>query len=70
MLVIDDTLLSDYLDGVPAARSFLRKYEGASWAVPSIVSYEAYMGSLHGFIGGGTYRRFGQRSRHPWTCSR
>ncbi|WP_136603475.1 PIN domain-containing protein [Salinigranum halophilum] len=52
MLVLDNNLLSDYLDGTQAARTFLEQYEEESWAVSSIVLYEAYMGSIHGYIGG------------------
>lgn len=52
MLVLDNTLLSDYLDGKPAARQFLQQYDQAVWTVPSIVLYEAYMGSVHGYIDG------------------
>lgn len=52
MLVLDNTLLSDYLDGKPSARRFLQQYEKEVWAVPSIVLYEAYMGSIHGYIDG------------------
>lgn len=52
MLVFDNTLLSDYLDGTPSARRFLNQYEHEVWAVPSIVLYEAYMGSIHGYIDG------------------
>jgi len=52
MLVLDNTLLSDYLDGKPSARQFLQQYEQEVWAVPSIVIYEAYMGSIHGYIDG------------------
>ncbi|WP_142859829.1 PIN domain-containing protein [Salinigranum halophilum] len=52
MLVLDNNLLSDYLDGKQAARTFLEQYEEESWAVSSIVLYEAYMGSIHGYIGG------------------
>lgn len=52
MLVFDNTLLSDYLDGNDAARRFLRQYEQEVWAVPAIVLYEAYMGSVHGYIDG------------------
>ena len=50
MLVFDNNLLSDYLDGKDAARQFLRQYEQTAWAVPSIVLYEAYMGCVHGYI--------------------
>lgn len=46
MLVLDNNLLSDYLNGVPAARRFLEGYEQDPWAVPSIVLFEAFMGSL------------------------
>jgi len=52
MLVFDNTLLSDYLDGMDTARQFLQGYEQEAWAVPSIVLYEAYMGCIHGYIGG------------------
>lgn len=50
MLVFDNNLFSDYLDGKDAARQFLRQYEQTAWAVPSIVLYEAYMGCVHGYI--------------------
>lgn len=52
MLVLDNDLLSDYLDGTDSARQFLSQYEEDVWAVPSIVLYEAYMGSIHGYIDG------------------
>lgn len=52
MLVLDNNLLSDYLDGTDAARQFLQQYEQEVWAVPSLVLYEAYMGSIHGYIDG------------------
>ena len=52
MLVLDNNLLSDYLDGKPEARSFLREYEHEPWAVSSIVLYEAQMGCLHGYVDG------------------
>jgi tRNA(fMet)-specific endonuclease VapC len=52
MLVFDNNLLSDYLDGTDSARQFLQQYEQEAWAVPSIVLYEAYMGSVHGYIDG------------------
>lgn len=52
MLVLDNNLLSDYLDGKPEARSFLEGYDQEAWAVSAIVLYEAYMGSVHGYIGG------------------
>ena len=52
MLVLDNTLLSDYLDGREPARQFLQQYEQELWAVPSIVLYEAYMGCIHGYIEG------------------
>lgn len=50
MLVFDNNLLSDYLDGTDTARQFLHQYEQTAWAVPSIVLYEAYMGCVHGYI--------------------
>jgi predicted nucleic acid-binding protein len=52
MLVLDNNLLSDYLDGKRVARQFLRRHEGESWAVSSIVLYEALMGAVHGYVGG------------------
>lgn len=52
MLVLDNNLLSDYLDGKDAARGFLVQYDDEAWAVSSIVLYEALMGSVHGYIGG------------------
>ncbi|WP_436935293.1 PIN domain-containing protein [Halovenus marina] len=52
MLVFDNNLLSDYLDGVDTARHFLQQHEQRVWAIPSIVLYEAYMGSIHGYIDG------------------
>ena len=52
MLVLDNNLLSDYLDGNDAARQFLIQYEDEVWAVPSIVLYEAYMGAVYGYIDG------------------
>jgi tRNA(fMet)-specific endonuclease VapC len=56
MLVLDNNLLSDYLDGKTAAREFLRQYEQDVWATPSIVLYEAYMGCVHGYIDGSPER--------------
>lgn len=50
MLVVDNNLLSDYLVGKACARQFLKQHERDVWAVPSIVLYEAYMGSVHGYI--------------------
>ena len=52
MLVLDNTLLSDYLDGRRAARAFLEQFEEEQWAVSSIVLYKAYMGSVHGYTDG------------------
>jgi len=52
MLVLDNNLLSDYLDGKSDARRFLQQYEREAWAVSAIVLYEAYMGSLHGYLDG------------------
>ncbi len=52
MLVFDNNLLSDYLDGKESARQFLQEHEQEVWAVPSIVLYEAYMGCVHGYIDG------------------
>jgi len=52
MLVLDNNLLSDYLDGKETARQFLEQYEKEAWAAPSIVLYEAYLGCIHGYIDG------------------
>lgn len=56
MLVLDNNLLSDYLDGTDTARQFLTQYENEAWAVPSIVLYEAYLGAVHGDIDGSPAR--------------
>ncbi|WP_458190392.1 PIN domain-containing protein [Haladaptatus sp. NG-WS-4] len=50
MLVLDNNLLSDYLDGKEIARQFLQQYEQDVWAVSSIVLYEAYIGCVHGYL--------------------
>ena len=50
MLVLDNNLLSDYLDGTGTARRFLTEYEREEWAISAIVLYEAYMGCVHGYI--------------------
>lgn len=50
MLVLDNNLLSDYLDGKDTAQQFLEQHEHDVWAVPAIVLYEAYMGCVHGYI--------------------
>jgi predicted nucleic acid-binding protein len=50
MLLLDNTILSDYLAGVDTARQFLEGYEQEVWAVSSLVLYEAYMGCVHGYI--------------------
>lgn len=50
MLVLDNNLLSDYLDGTATARAFLEQHERDEWAVSTIVLYEALMGSVHGYI--------------------
>jgi predicted nucleic acid-binding protein len=54
MLVLDNNLLSDYLDGKESARTFLLDHEDEPWAVSGIVLYEACMGSVHGYIDGDT----------------
>lgn len=51
MLVLDNNLLSDYLNGTAEARAFLAEREGEEWAVSSIVLYEALMGAVYGHIG-------------------
>ncbi|AWB27128.1 PIN domain-containing protein [Halococcoides cellulosivorans] len=50
MIVLDSTLLSDYLDGRDAAREFLDAHESEAWAVSAIVLYEAQMGAVHGSL--------------------
>lgn len=50
MLVLDNSLLSDYLNGAPEARAFLEQRESEEWAVSSIVLYEALMGAVYGHI--------------------
>jgi predicted nucleic acid-binding protein len=52
VLCLDNNLLSDYLDGRSDARRFLEEYEDEPWVVSNVVVYEAFMGSLHGYIGG------------------
>ncbi|GKZ14242.1 PIN domain-containing protein [Haladaptatus sp. T7] len=52
MLVLDNNLVSDYLDGKDEAREFLTDYESEPWGVSGIVLYEALMGSVYGHIGG------------------
>jgi hypothetical protein len=52
MLVLDNNLLSDYLEGRDTARGFLEQYEHEEWTVSAIVLYEAYMGCIHGYIDG------------------
>jgi predicted nucleic acid-binding protein len=48
MLCFDTNLLGDYLDGVDAAKAFLEGFEAESWAVPSLVLFEAYMSAIYG----------------------
>ncbi|OIB58190.1 PIN domain-containing protein [Natrialba sp. SSL1] len=50
LLVLDNNLLSDYLNGADEARAFLEEFEQDRWGVPSIVLFEALMGSLYGHI--------------------
>lgn len=52
MLCLDNNLLSDYLDGKEDARRFLEERESEPWAVSNVVLYEAFMGALHGHVGG------------------
>lgn len=52
MLVFDETLLGDYLDGTPAAERFLRDREDDIWAVPSVALSHTSMAALHGNVGG------------------
>lgn len=52
MLVFDNVLLGDYLDGREETRQFLEAYEQEPWAVSSIVVYEAMKGCVHGHVGG------------------
>ncbi|MFD1562810.1 PIN domain-containing protein [Haloarchaeobius amylolyticus] len=50
LLVLDNNLLSDYLNGEDDAREFLEEYEQDRWGVSSIVLFESLMGSLYGYI--------------------
>jgi len=50
VLVLDNNVLSDYLNGTAAAEEFLTAHETDEWAVPSIVLYEALMGATYGYI--------------------
>jgi len=50
VLVLDNDLLSDYLNGTDAAKEFLTAHENDQWAVSSIVLYEALMGATYGYI--------------------
>lgn len=50
MLVLDNNVLSDYLNGTRGAKEFLKQYEHDEWAVSSIVLYEACMGAVYGHI--------------------
>ena len=52
MLVLDNNLLGDFLDGRGEARQFLEGHEQDVWAISAIVLYEAYMGCVHGYIDG------------------
>lgn len=52
MLVLDNNLVSDYLDGKEEARKFLTEYEAEAWGVSGIVLYEALMGCVYGHIDG------------------
>jgi tRNA(fMet)-specific endonuclease VapC len=51
VLVLDNNVLSDYLNGTDAAEGFLTVHEDDEWAVSSIVLYEALMGATYGHIG-------------------
>jgi predicted nucleic acid-binding protein len=50
VLVLDNNVLSDYLNGTHGAREFLTEHESDQWAVSSIVLYEALMGATYGHI--------------------
>ena len=50
MLVLDNNVLSDYLNGTNAAKEFLTARENDEWAVSSIVLYEALIGATYGYI--------------------
>ena len=50
VLVLDNNVLSDYLNGTDAAREFLTAHEDDEWAVSSVVLYEALMGATYGYI--------------------
>lgn len=50
VLVLDNNVLSDYLNGTDAAKEFLTARENDEWVVSSIVLYEALMGATYGYI--------------------
>jgi len=50
VLVLDTSLLSDYLEGHSAAMLFLDDYEAEQWAVPAVACSEAFMASVHGYV--------------------
>lgn len=50
MLVLDNNLLSDYLNGTADADAFLTRHEQEEWAVSAIVLYEALIGAVYGHI--------------------
>jgi len=45
LLVLDNNLLSDYLNGTDNSRAFLTEFERDRWGAPSIVLFESLMGS-------------------------
>lgn len=50
MLVLDNSLLTEYLDGRPSAERFLEDWEDESWAIPGLVAHEVYMGAVYGYL--------------------
>jgi len=50
VLVLDNNVLSDYLNGTDAAKAFLTAHESDRWTVSSVVLYEALMGATYGYI--------------------
>ncbi|ELY50191.1 PIN domain-containing protein [Natronolimnohabitans innermongolicus] len=50
LIILDNNLLSDYLNGTVDAREFLEEHDRDRWGISSIVLFEALMGSLYGYI--------------------
>ena len=50
MIVLNNNLLSDYLDGKETARQFLQRHEQEARAISMIVLYEAQIDCIHGYL--------------------